>query len=477
MNSPDDHANLYFSELFAKEGRLWYQEPINEIVGGRAVSRSMVYQNGRVVPVGFPGLALIYGLVAKVTGASMIPYFTPFLFSLVMALLAYCLFELTERSRALLIVALIAFNPVVLYYVSRGLYPNAAEWSFFGLSLILTLLVRKNSQFRLFGASLALALAVLMRPVDAPLMAALGLVIVYFVKDLRRDLLIVGLAGLSLGAIGSTVLNNFVYGDWFRNGYSEALSSVTATEALAFSMKTIFGRILKYGPAIAPVLGALGFFSIISWFKTKNSQTTRMYFSLVLVCLILNILPYAIFGARDELRGISSIGVSLVRYWLPSFILLSLISANFVFEQLVNLKSGRRFLAMLTVVASLALLSVRGAWIEFPDSLAPIINSLKRYEWVRAEVLKNVPNEAILIVDQTDKIFFPARTVISRLRNPGTYNSIADLLRAHRQVFYFGVTLPETDIDFLLTQALPKDVDLASLKNFNGETLYEFTLR
>src|SRR3972149_1384438 len=64
FNSPDELANHFFATEFASTGRLFVFEPLNIDLGDALHPRSMVSASGRIMPISFLGMPVIYGILA-----------------------------------------------------------------------------------------------------------------------------------------------------------------------------------------------------------------------------------------------------------------------------------------------------------------------------------------------------------------------------------------------------------------------------
>jgi hypothetical protein len=109
------------------------------------------------------------------------------------------------------------------------------------------------------------------------------------------------------------------------------------------------------------------------------------------------------------------------------------------------------------------------------EGLVPGAQVLERSARARAFVVARTPADAIVVVDRADKFLFPARMVLQPLRSAHTYAAICQLYPQH-PLYYFGVTLPPTDLAYV------RDVQLSScglafvpVAAFGGETLYRVT--
>ena len=81
--------------------------------------------------------------------------------------------------------------------------------------------------------------------------------------------------------------------------------------------------------------------------------------------------------------------------------------------------------------------------------------------------------DAVIIVDRADKLFFPDRRVIYPLRDEKTYALMLQIV-ALVPLYYYGITLPQADIDYLngdKLKAMGLQIDF--VENFGEESLYK----
>ena len=97
FNSPDETSNYFFINLFQETGQLKFFESLNFIAENQIHPRSTTVIDGYVVPGGFLGTILIFGLFAKIFGIKIFFLVTPLflLFSL------FCFYKIVESLKKL----------------------------------------------------------------------------------------------------------------------------------------------------------------------------------------------------------------------------------------------------------------------------------------------------------------------------------------------------------------------------------------
>ena len=220
LNSPDETANYFFARTYAQSGQIGYDEPLLASSKGVVHPRSMTTAGNRVVPVGFLGLTVLYGLLGKLFGVYAILFLTPF-FAVCSAYLLYLLLKrIFSKNIAALSGVLLLIHPAYWYYATRGLLPNVLFVDLLLVGCLCTALgfEKKRTWCALFGGVfVGLALTVRLSEIIWVFAAATLLALV----TLRRKtlagifLFIIGCA-LPLGILFS--FNKSVYGHPFLCG-------------------------------------------------------------------------------------------------------------------------------------------------------------------------------------------------------------------------------------------------------------------
>ncbi|MBI4133781.1 hypothetical protein HY478_04145 [Candidatus Uhrbacteria bacterium] len=238
-NSPDEMANAYFTARFAEESVLHTLEPLEGVARGTLHPRSIAVVEEFLVPGGFHGLAVIYGLIAKVTGFGFLDFVTP-----LVAVLAVCawrrLIEHLFGDRAgTIAAAVLAVTPAWWYWTNRGLYHNVlfvallifAAYFFvvrplrahlFQAENLLAIKLRRLTPlFDPFVAGLALGAAWWVRTAEIT-WTALGAVLLLICarRAHRWRELFAFVVAVGIAFAPALVLNDALYGSPLRTGYA-----------------------------------------------------------------------------------------------------------------------------------------------------------------------------------------------------------------------------------------------------------------
>ncbi|MBU0649216.1 hypothetical protein KJ969_03935, partial [Patescibacteria group bacterium] len=170
-----------------------------------------------------------------------------------------------------------------------------------------------------------------------------------------------------------------------------------------------------------------------------------------------------------------TIGNSYLRYWLPSFVLATPIIA--LAGVALNKFLKTLSLKIVWLVFFFMLFSILGVWTCFygeDEGLVHVRANLWRYESIAESVLELTPDDAIIITDRSDKIFFPYRRVVCGFENPDVQDAL-ETMYFLAPLYYYGVTFPHEDLIRLNEDTFaPNNLQLRRLESFDNESLYIF---
>lgn len=506
-NSPDEMSNGHFAREFAASGQLWTFELLNLPLGGIVHPRSIRAIDGLLVPGGFLGLPVIYGLLAKAAGVGAIPFFTPFF--AVAAVFAWgALIKKYFGPRAGAFAAvLLALNPVWWYWSSRTLMPNVlglalviiAAWLFFVAPISKILERRAYQGLGLLSradaalAGVALALAIAVRPSEAYWIdLSIVALLIMARKSLPLGRVIVCAVFALLAIVPFAFLNHAVYGSALGTGYGAAGQGAAADILphgfgdrllgpirpylfpLGFAPRDAVKHFFTYGlsffwwwTAVVVIAGA----ALWRWRSPNGHGKHKVSFTVVVVGVSTwLIFFYGSWTLNEISDGSVAIGSSYLRYWLPIFIF----STIPVAAALARLTEQRRALT----IAVFALLLIVSGYTVFRSPLEGLIrirvSLIEADAKIEAIMAATEPN-AIIIADTADKYIFPERAVIYPLRAESTYAALSEAV-AQRPLYYFGITLPAGDMAALTaTRLSPQGLEMTVVEVIGQETLYRIS--
>lgn len=503
FSSPDETANAFFAETFAIQGRIYSFETLNNVLGDFFFPRAMVAIEGRLLPIGFLGLPLLFGVLIKIFGFWSATFWTP-IFALLAAFAWYAIWsKIFDRQIGLFSALLLLVTPAWWYWTSRPFMPSVLFVSF----LIFTIYFLVNrpwfkkfstnpwSDFLLAGLTLGGALWIRTSEIFW-----LGPVL-FFVwlvgrKKITWSAVISFVIGLVVIILPLFFVNKAMYGNYFVTGYTitspnivtfsapvvvdenidqpwymTARDSISAYLPFGLHPRAVWHNVWNYGllmfwwliiPAIIGV--------IILW--SRRQLRSRHAAALLGATAILGII-YGSSAIHDnpDLSAIT-IGNSYSRYWLPLFVAITPLAA------LALVEFGNKTKKFISVICFLIILgfSVDIVFFSTDDALWPTRVRLAEAQTIRDAVLNLTENNAVIVTERGDKLFFPGRVIRYALRDESTYALLPQIIEV-APLYYYGLTLPSTDLDYLNNdklKGLGLRIDL--LQTFQAESLYRVSL-
>lgn len=515
FNSPDETSNYFFAKLYAEKGVLRIFEPLNFIAQNKIHPRSAAAVNGYLAPGGFLGIILIYGWLAKIFGTKIILYLTP----IFAGLAVFCFYEIIkkifDRKIAFWSALLLLIHPAFWYFSSRGLFPNILFVSFLvigfyflicrsGITRIATRInaesekgiaeIKRGNYVSYILAGLFFGLALSVRLSEA-IWVGIVLLILFAVyrKKMRWEQVALFLIFAIFTFLPTFVYNQIFYGSPFITAYDLSDKSVTTAGGAGVSWLTSFERyILPFGFNIKNIFKNFSnYFAGMFWWlaipaafgmtvfvkrfiEGKLNKKVQVY---LFLCFFVSLFLFIYYGSwlfYDNPADQASIGTSYVRYWLPIYIL----SLPFIIFVLIKFVDWFRGWQRKLIVGSLCIiyffLSFNLIFFDKNEGLVKVKENVGEYTRVAREVSRIVESDAVIIVDRADKIFFPEYKVIWPLRDDRTYALIPKLVEAV-PLYYYGVTLPQKDIDYLYAKKIdPNKIEIVKIGDFGAESLYKF---
>lgn len=453
FNWPDANANYFFAQVFAKTGHFYWSEPLNTISQNLIHTRSINVFNGNLVPMTFLPAILIFGVFFKIFGAIGVLFVTPVL----AALSGYIVYRLANYI----------FKDLDLSLITSLLFLSLAPWVFFANEVMLPTILfiflvflgwlmisqswhKGNDKYhwRWLSGCLLLALAIVVRPTELIWLAVISALIFYFNKDKisRRHILEAGGAFVVI-FISFLLLNKLTYGNWFTLGYADLQSGAAATEfdrgtgfslggffkllvaPFGFDFTLILKNFWKYFVKIIVlhfVLATLGL--IMIWRDKTLSLVWRRYLLLTPIIFILIFLYYGSWNLADPLvKELNTISISYVRYFMPLYIWIlpaTVLAINKIFFKVDRKSSFGNYILFITLILS----SLQLAFFAANDGLIANQKNLLGYYAQFAAVKKVVTEQAVIITDREDKIFFPYYRVVVPQNNPLLWSRLSKIV-------------------------------------------------
>lgn len=506
--SPDETANRFFIESFAKEGSFKVLEPLNLKLGDILFPRSIISAQGFLLPVSFLGLPILYGTIASLTGGSLASALT-ILFSFLAMIAWYGVVKkIISKEVAVIAFFLLALLPAWGYYTARLLMPNVPFISFLIFSLWFALQRQwKKVGWHIVLSGLLFGVALSVRLSEIIWLAPVVFGVMFFNRSkLTWKTVFIFLGGVCVPLIVVGFIQWKTYGSFFTTGYTfhvPAISDTVITDVTETSSVSWSERINSFITPIFPfgihpraiVKSVFSYFFLFWWFtvpslfsfvwfvwsalkerKTEQGRRFLIICGATVFSGLWLLLAYGSWSFNDNPDPTQvTIANSYVRYWLPIFVAGTIPFAWGIKNVLdcINSIFWKKFITIGGFVI-LSGLFVWSVWFSAADGLLKMRSVLSESQQIRQSVLLQVDQKAVIVVDRADKIFFPFRRVIYPLRSEETYESIPRILE-HVPVYYFGVTFPQKDTEYLNNIKLPPlGIQIEFVESFGFESLYRF---
>lgn len=490
--SPDESANAFFARTFAETGSMAVSEPLNTVAQGVIHPRSTIAPGTVILPTSFLGFPFVSGVLRYVFGEFIQFSFTPIVAAFGIATLWWMVRRLTDNELLADCSAFFALiHPAFWYYGTRVMMPNVAFVSFLVIGIAVFVLAR-SKQSMVIGAiaGVIFALGLTMRLVEAPIA---GICIVVVCIAYRKSMPWRALCGAVIGGaivFGTYLIaNSALYGSALTTGYTlpdarsmdDAVAPVSPLATIrhlllpfGFHPRAMLANVYYYGWWLYPVLSTLA--GVGAWFAWTAKEHQKAWRTFVLCLGIAATWMAVVYGSwsiadNPDPKAIT-IGNSHVRYWLPLFVASSvLVGLAFLRlrEQMTHgLRSTVGTVTLLVIVTTLSIQTVFLGSDGLIAARAAAATSVEK----RAEVIANTEYNAVVIVDRADKYLFPYRRVIVPLRSDSTYAAMPVLVPVV-PLYYFGITFPQSDLDYLNTEKLgAMGLSITPVVTIQDETLY-----
>ena len=517
-NSPDETANYYFTKLYATEHNLAVFESANVVVSDLVRPRSIRSDNGWLKPVSFLGIILIYGSIASLTSVAVIPYLTPFFGALGIIFFYLLLKRLFSSRIALMSSFILATFPVYFYFSVRSMFHNVlfTVLGLIGFYFLVLALDPGYSKFKrkflewklpvklwlgwlfMFLAGTFFGLAVITRSSELLWLApVLAIIFLFYLRRIGLLRLPIFLAGVLLGLLPALYYNQILYASPLYGGYGEmnrSLSDISAAGAELVNQAThqipayqeIFDKVFKnvfffgfhpgqslemfryYVLDMFPILAGLSALGLLGLITLNFPKPRRKYLVYVLVWASLSailILYYGSWRFSDNPSGSHTIGNSYTRYWLPIY-LMAIPLAAVTIELLLKIffyffRKHHSYRVLVSGSASVVVFLMAINSLNFlvfgpEEGLINLYYNMQTDRSMGRLVLDNTPNEAVIMTQYHDKVFFPERRIVmGTITEEQYYPELYKLLKYY-PVYYFNFSFPPAAVDYLNNGRLAK---------------------
>ncbi len=398
--SPDETASRVFMERVSRGLPMAIPDALNAQFGNVLHPRSTTIHDGALVPQGFPVVMALYGVLTRFTGVP-VALWTPLLVASTLPMLFLLFREIIDRTHALTATLLAYVHPQVLYYSIRGLYTNLIQVCL--VIAMLTVLVRRG-RFSLFFSGTLLGLAIAVRPSELVwvLFIVIAALIAMRSSITVKDLLIF-FTGVLVVGIPTLLLHLHLYGNSLF-GYRIAHE---ASHVLGqFSARTALRRLAEYSGLLLWWWTPFALAGIGEALRSVRQRPLPRLVCFIGVSVIVSavlVLMYGSWQLRDTIsEDPYTIGTSFARYW----IILPILSLPFVALGFSRLRLGKVFIGCFAIVSLLYPL------VFSSESIAHAISEGTQSRAVVARAQTQIPAHAVVLVERSDKIFWPTWRVV-----------------------------------------------------------------
>lgn len=442
---PDEMANAFFIEQFANTTSLRVEQPYDVFAHNLVTPRSMTLRDGFLVPVGFVGLPVLYGLIAKVIGGMHV-FITPLLAVLCVYLMYRVVSMVWDERMGRVSALLLAVYPPFVYYASFTLLPNIAFVAglMTGLFFLLKNFYHRRYIFNYIFSALAFSSAVMIRPNEV-IWFGVALVVLLWVyrKDIQVfDWIVFGFTSATMALI-YFFINFQTYRSYLPSGYTTQISQTGEVQTQAWSVMKLFfpfgidlsmvwqNLVTFVIPVQWPYM-ILAVFGVVAFLGVYKERDGYAYLGGVAILTAYLLIYYGSWELVDSFVGShSQLGISYNRYWLPIGILMIPMSAYFLVD--IGKRSSRVMLG--GVLVAVSVLSLYIVFLHGPDSLMRIRQALHQQERLHAQIISLTEEESVIMTHRGDKIVFPQRQVISQY-DPADLSGVRALLTHEIPVYY-----------------------------------------
>lgn len=451
FNSPDENANYIFTQLFAEKNSSVIPEPLNEKYGNILYPRSTrVNEGGGIVPGSFFGMIAIYGMLAKFFGEWIIVVLTPIISFFGALFFFKFLKEVFLKKIAFASGLLLFIFPGWWYYNSRSMFHNVLFVNcliFFLYSLVRFL--RKKSYYWLVSSFIFLGLAIFVRTSEIVWILPGLFIAIFFARRSIPKKMIASLAVLFfLAVLVVAYLNNKIFGNILTAGYSIASPNnsiigyfLSIVFPFGFHPKRALINFIHYYPNIFWWYFFPALFGIFGMFRKFWRLTIEQKYYVVIFCILtlFLIVYYGSWTISDNLDPKKvTVGTSYIRYWLPIYVF-SIPFVAYFFHKILSFIKVKKYIHIVVGVLAFAyvFLSFDLVWMRTEESLNFVQERVGEYYIKRDMVFDIVPDDAIIITERSDKIFFPKMKIISEPKKDIVLANIKKMLQDNLPIYYY----------------------------------------
>ncbi len=464
---PDETANYFFIKNYIEHSNFSVAEPLNEIAGNLVKPRSFNVYQGNLVPGSFLGLLLIYGLIGKVIGLGLVKFLTPLLAVLAGLLFYKILLKIFKPKIAFLSALLFFINPAWWYYANFTFLPNIAFLSFLIIGIYFLIELDKgkkqNNYLFLILGSFFVALALIIRTNEFLwILGILLLLLIVYFKKVKWQYILLFLVVCILVFLPIFYYNQMTYDNYLSFGYlrldqgNDLISQLPTEFQTSHSQFFNFIQFIVLPFGLHPQLFFSNFYNyclVLFWWlfipavlgiffflQNYHKKNKAVFFLIFLAVSFYLIVYYGSWQFADQLTAqLNKIGISYVRYWLPIYILSLPLISIFYLHLIQWLKNKKiKILLNLLFISTLIYFTINLTYLAGNDNLIKIKQNIQAYNEINQKVTNLTEDNAVIISQRSDKIFFPERKVVGRFVYYDDFDYWQNLLDAGVPLYYYA---------------------------------------
>jgi hypothetical protein len=352
----------------------------------------------------------------------------------------------------------------------------------------------------IFLAGIFIGLAVITRSSELLwLTPILSILVIFYGYRLGWSRLVIFGSGIFLGMLPAFYYNQILYQSPFYGGYgemnrsladissagSELIKNTISSQLTAYQelFSQIFKNVFFFGFHVGQSremfqyyvvemfpyhtwLAAIGIFGLFILNLTKPRKKYFVYLLIWAILSVILILYYGSWRFTDNPNAAShTIGNSYTRYWLPIYLMaLPLIALTMelflkgLFFLFRKTNSYRHLVAggATVIVFLISFWAADFLLFNSEESLFNLYYNTREDKRLGQIVFKETPENAIIMTQYHDKVFFPERRIIMGKMNEEQYYPYLDKLLKYYPVYYFNFSYKNEDLEYLNKSKLSK---------------------
>jgi len=400
----------------------------------------------KIVLKGFLGVPFLYSVLISAFGE-----FYPYVTILLAVLTGFAFFllvrELFDENIALVSMILYFSFPFTIFISIMDVIDLTMPFLlFFFIGLYYFIKIMKTNKTIYYAISgLFFSVALILRYENVILIAPLALVLLINKrKGINVKGVFIALVILLSVVIPILMLNNALYGGYFKTGYKIEFGEFVSYGTTSFFNEQSIGHISLYLLGLyAPytIIFIIGIMIFFMGYDAKKNQFDSG-FKLIFGYTILVFLAKIIVSSSYNLYGIENavLNASFVRYIAPVFFLL------FPFISYIILKvKDMRIIAVLLVAIVLLNFNTAIYGSDHMNGVSSQHSALKFWLDELNFVMNSTDERSLIVVNKQDKIFFPERNIllygsIENMSSDDFTDSLISAKRANISIYLFDPT-------------------------------------